>query len=93
MKSTSDRIYKENITWSADLGKKVSVILKTSKATEFEVTFLQQVNSNQYGLPWSDIIQVRIVERFKLYIHARTHAHTHTHTLTHVYEVGQMSML
>jgi hypothetical protein len=78
---SSDEVYvrqdlQGEITWSADLGKKVSVILKTSKATEFEVTFLQQMTSNQYDSSWSDIIQVRIVKRFKLYIHALARTHT-----------------
>jgi hypothetical protein len=51
------------ITWAEVDGKDVTVILKTSKATEFELTFWERKLSTYSGSSyWNDDIQVCSVE-------------------------------
>lgn len=49
------------VTWKGTYGKKVSIILKTSKRTVFHVTIVQQVITYDFGASWHDTIQVCIV--------------------------------
>jgi hypothetical protein len=54
------------ITWTDVNGKKVSVILKTSKPTVFDLTFLELSSTypDESTDGWSDTIQVCIVHAY-----------------------------